>query len=55
MREEGGMQEIMSAIDKLSQRHSYHIRKYDPSGGLDNARRLVQTWFITVLNILVKI
>jgi len=40
MREEGGMQEIMSAINKLSQRHSYHIRKYDPSGGLDNARRL---------------
>lgn len=40
MREDGGMKEIDSAIAKLSLRHDYHIKKYDPSGGVDNARRL---------------
>jgi len=40
MREDGGMNEIMSAIEKLAVRHDHHIRKYDPTGGLDNARRL---------------
>jgi len=40
MREDGGMSEIMGAIEKLSLRHAHHIEKYDPSGGLDNARRL---------------
>ena len=31
---------IEEAIEKLSNRHQYHIRAYDPKGGLDNARRL---------------
>uniref|UniRef100_H0Y294 Glutamine synthetase n=1 Tax=Otolemur garnettii TaxID=30611 RepID=H0Y294_OTOGA len=30
---------IEEAIEKLSKRHQYHIRAYDPKGGLDNARR----------------
>ncbi|CAO2637267.1 Glutamine synthetase [Lemmus lemmus] len=34
------MRYIEEAIDKLSKRHQYHIRAYDPKGGLDNARRL---------------
>ncbi|XP_005290809.2 glutamine synthetase [Malaclemys terrapin pileata] len=40
MREEGGLKYIEEAIEKLSKRHQYHIRAYDPKGGLDNARRL---------------
>jgi len=40
MREKGGMEEIMTAIKRLRSRHAYHIASYDPSGGLDNARRL---------------
>lgn len=40
MREEGGIKEIFSAIDKLSKRHMTHIRKYDPNEGKDNERRL---------------
>lgn len=32
--------EIISAIDKLSKAHNEHIAYYDPSGGIDNARRL---------------
>ena len=39
MREDGGMDEIKSAIEKLSLRHDWHIKQYDPTGGLDNARR----------------
>ncbi len=31
---------IEECIDKLGKRHDYHIRAYDPKGGLDNARRL---------------
>lgn len=31
---------IEACIDKLGKRHNYHIRAYDPKGGLDNARRL---------------
>ena len=31
---------IEDAIERLSKRHTYHIRTYDPNGGLDNARRL---------------
>lgn len=31
---------IEESIEKLSKRHHYHIRAYDPKGGLDNARRL---------------
>ncbi|XP_029300853.1 glutamine synthetase-like isoform X2 [Cottoperca gobio] len=40
MREEGGLQYIEQAIDKLSKRHPQHIQMYDPSGGKDNMRRL---------------
>lgn len=40
MREDGGMKDIEAAIEKLSKRHDYHIKAYDPSEGLDNARRL---------------
>lgn len=31
---------IEKAIEKLSKRHSEHIRVYDPSGGENNERRL---------------
>lgn len=31
---------IEESIEKLGRRHNYHIRAYDPKGGLDNARRL---------------
>ncbi|MBN3313235.1 GLNA synthetase, partial [Atractosteus spatula] len=40
MREENGLKYIEESIERLSRRHSYHIRAYDPKGGLDNARRL---------------
>jgi len=40
MREEGGMAHIEDAIEKLSKRHKHHITQYDPTGGVDNARRL---------------
>jgi len=40
MRVDGGINAINTAIEKLSLRHDYHIRQYDPSGGSDNARRL---------------
>lgn len=40
MREEGGLQHIERAIQKLSLRHQEHIRVYDPHGGEDNKRRL---------------
>eukprot|EP00063_Salmo_salar_P020952 XP_013995787.1 PREDICTED: glutamine synthetase-like [Salmo salar] len=40
MREEGGLKAIEESIERLGKRHSYHIRAYDPKGGLDNARRL---------------
>ena len=40
MREEGGLKHIEESIEKLGKRHQYHIRAYDPKGGLDNARRL---------------
>ncbi|MGH0159772.1 UNVERIFIED_CONTAM: hypothetical protein FKN15_064953 [Acipenser sinensis] len=40
MREDGGLTYIEEAIEKLAKRHDYHIRAYDPKGGLDNARRL---------------
>ncbi|XP_062815705.1 glutamine synthetase [Anolis carolinensis] len=39
-RAEGGIKFIESAIEKLSRRHKYHIRMYDPRGGQDNSRRL---------------
>lgn len=31
---------IEESIERLAKRHTYHIRAYDPKGGLDNARRL---------------
>ena len=40
MRERDGMNEIYAGIEKLSKRHRYHISQYDPTHGLDNARRL---------------
>ncbi|XP_068585544.1 glutamine synthetase-like isoform X2 [Cebidichthys violaceus] len=40
MREEGGLQYIEQAIEKLSKKHAEHIRVYDPNGGKDNIRRL---------------
>lgn len=39
MRNDGGINEINQAIEKLSKRHDWHIKQYDPSGGKDNARR----------------
>lgn len=40
-REKGtGLKAIHEAIEKLSKKHREHIEAYDPSGGLDNARRL---------------
>ncbi|KAF7652865.1 hypothetical protein LDENG_00091170 [Lucifuga dentata] len=40
MREEGGLQYIEQAIEKLSRKHEEHIRVYDAHGGKDNLRRL---------------
>uniref|UniRef100_A0A914VGG7 glutamine synthetase n=1 Tax=Plectus sambesii TaxID=2011161 RepID=A0A914VGG7_9BILA len=40
MREDGGIKHIYAAIEKLSKRHKQHIADYDPSGGIDNRRRL---------------
>ena len=40
MREEGGMEHIVKAIEKMSSKHDEHIREYDPTNGKDNARRL---------------
>uniref|UniRef100_A0A8C5Q403 Glutamine synthetase n=1 Tax=Leptobrachium leishanense TaxID=445787 RepID=A0A8C5Q403_9ANUR len=41
MRKEGGLRHIENAIEKLRERHSYHISVYDPHGGKDNLRRLI--------------
>ncbi|TMS40033.1 hypothetical protein L596_006469 [Steinernema carpocapsae] len=40
MRKEGGYEEILTAIDRLSKNHAAHIAYYDPQGGRDNERRL---------------
>lgn len=40
MDKKGGLDAIHKAIDALSKRHAEHIAAYDPSGGVDNARRL---------------
>jgi len=40
MRQQGGKEEIWKAISRLEKRHHEHIKAYDPSGGVDNARRL---------------
>ncbi|XP_070812705.1 glutamine synthetase-like isoform X1 [Pituophis catenifer annectens] len=39
-RQKGGIKAIEAAIERLSKRHQYHIRMYDPRGGQDNTRRL---------------
>ena len=41
MRVDGGINEINRAIEALSKRHDFHIKQYDPNGGVDNARRYV--------------
>uniref|UniRef100_A0A0K0F4N8 Glutamine synthetase n=1 Tax=Strongyloides venezuelensis TaxID=75913 RepID=A0A0K0F4N8_STRVS len=40
MRQQGGYQEIIKAIEKLGAAHHEHIAYYDPRGGIDNERRL---------------
>jgi glutamine synthetase len=40
MLQEGGLDKIYEAIEKLRVRHAEHIREYDPSGGEENKRRL---------------
>lgn len=40
MRQPEGIKEINKAVEKLSKRHSWHIKMYDPHQGKDNARRL---------------
>ncbi|MCL4153812.1 UNVERIFIED_CONTAM: hypothetical protein GTU68_051380 [Idotea baltica] len=40
MREEGGIDKIEKAIEKLSHKHKKHLAFYDPHGGKDNLRRL---------------
>jgi len=40
MREDGGIEAIHAAIEKLRLTHDKHIAVYDPKGGSDNARRL---------------
>lgn len=40
MRQPDGIEVINDAVGKLSKRHNYHIRAYDPQGGKDNMRRL---------------
>lgn len=40
MRNKGGLDVIMAAIDKLALVHNQHIAEYDPKGGKDNTRRL---------------
>ncbi|XP_061589463.1 glutamine synthetase-like [Cololabis saira] len=40
MRDEGGLQYINQAIEKLRIKHKEHIVVYDPHGGEDNKRRL---------------
>ncbi|XP_037936197.1 glutamine synthetase 1, mitochondrial-like [Teleopsis dalmanni] len=42
MREEGGMEEIVKAVKKLSKKQKRHIEAYDPKGGEDNKRRLLE-------------
>uniref|UniRef100_A0A0B6ZYX8 glutamine synthetase n=1 Tax=Arion vulgaris TaxID=1028688 RepID=A0A0B6ZYX8_9EUPU len=41
MREDGGLEAIEKAIEKLSKKQMEHIQAYDPNGGKDNMRRLL--------------
>ena len=40
MREDGGMDHIVKAIKAMGLKHKEHIIEYDPTQGVDNARRL---------------
>ncbi|CAI8028781.1 Glutamine synthetase [Geodia barretti] len=40
MKAENGMKVMEEAIQRLEKRHKEHIILYDPSGGVDNSRRL---------------
>lgn len=40
MRQPGGMEHILKAIELMSKKHKEHIEAYDPTKGVDNARRL---------------
>ena len=40
MRDQGGMRAIEEAIESLSKFQAEHIRGYDPTGGVENAKRL---------------
>jgi len=40
MRKPGGKKLIWEAVERLGKRHKEHIAAYDPTGGVDNARRL---------------
>ena len=40
MRKDGGIAAINAAIEKLSSKQAQHIAWYDPTGGIDNSRRL---------------
>ena len=40
MRQPGGMNHILDAIKLMGGKHKEHIEEYDPTHGLDNARRL---------------
>lgn len=41
MRQEGGLEAVKKAIEKLSHKQAEHIKCYDPRGGKDNERRLI--------------
>jgi len=53
MREDGGYEHIIAAVEKMADKHDEHIREYDPTGGEDNKRRLTglhETASIDVFN-----
>ncbi|XP_047424968.1 glutamine synthetase-like [Mugil cephalus] len=50
MREEGGLQYIEEAIEKLSKKHAEHIAMYDAHGGKDNIRRLTGQYETSNIN-----
>ena len=40
MRQPNGMKHIILAIKQMGEKHDEHIAEYDPTHGVDNARRL---------------
>lgn len=50
MREDGGIEDIHKAIEKLSMNHSAHISAYDPNGGKDNEKRLTGEYETSSIN-----